>query len=103
MALETQKIQSDYITLAKNYYMLTNQFRKDIDKELDIEYLTQDLDGDSIEPLDPEIVMKILQEGKEVKCGERPKKESASQSPRCEIVAKTLKKYLDVRALVATR
>ncbi|KAI9053040.1 hypothetical protein LZ554_003310 [Drepanopeziza brunnea f. sp. 'monogermtubi'] len=81
---EMRKIRFDYITLTKNCHMLMEKFRHNIERELGLEHPTVDLDGYSIQPLGPDMVMSILQEAKET-----------PQSRQYEVIAKTLKRYLD--------
>ncbi|KAF4629354.1 hypothetical protein G7Y89_g8792 [Cudoniella acicularis] len=94
------KIQFDYITLTKTSYMFIRRFRSEIRRNLDIDYPIISHD-DSIQPLYPDMVLKILQEGKEFQNTTRQRDQPEPQSPQMEVVARVFKAYFDIKARVA--
>lgn len=98
---EASKIQFDYINLTKNCYLLMKMIRLEIARPLTIQDPIHNLDVDSLKPMSPYLVQQVFHEWKEIQNSTRRKDELTPQSPRLEVAAKVLKKYLGVKALVA--
>jgi len=98
---ETLKVQVDNVSLTKQCYMLMKKFRLDIKMTLKIEHSIMGLNGDSLQPLYPQITMKILKKERDVQSVGWQINDPIPQSLQLEVVTQILKKYLDFKALVA--
>ncbi|TVY81856.1 hypothetical protein LSUE1_G002898 [Lachnellula suecica] len=94
------KMQFDYITLTKTCYTIIKTLRLDIYKTLGIKHQIYHEEG-LIQCYFPMMVLHILKEGGDLQNVTRSRQEALPQSQQMEVVAKVLKRYLEIKKHVA--
>jgi hypothetical protein len=94
------KIQYDYISLTRTCYMIIKSIRMQIKRDLSVDHPLYP-EEDSVQLYNPQMVLKIMKEARDVHNVTRSRQETLPQSPQMEVVARILKGYLDVREHVA--
>lgn len=96
------KIQIDYIGLTGDCYGILHSFRLEVKRTLGIDHPLRHCD-ETIQINNPEMVLKILKEARDVQNVSQSRQELLCQSPQMEVVARILKGYLDVRERATSR